>query len=203
MKLVNTLAVTMVALTIAGAAQASSFNNSTGLTGTFTTETFGSGTPENTAAGSLFAGLTFGPNMYTTDSYSGTFSNISGTSIANFYPCCTAVTEFSFSTIVSAAAFTFVTNEGTSTFIAKLNGTAVDSFTGPTSTSGSTNFYGFTGISFNSIEIQSGGVNNAYLIDNVQSVTAVPEPETYALMLAGLGLIGTIARRRKQALAAG
>ena len=33
-------------------------------------------------------------------------------------------------------------------------------------------------------------------------VTAVPEPETYAMMLAGLGLIGTIARRRKQALVA-
>ena len=30
------------------------------------------------------------------------------------------------------------------------------------------------------------------------SVTAVPEPETYALMLAGLGLVGGIARRRKQ-----
>jgi hypothetical protein len=30
------------------------------------------------------------------------------------------------------------------------------------------------------------------------SVTAVPEPQTYALMLAGLGLVGTIARRRSQ-----
>ena len=30
------------------------------------------------------------------------------------------------------------------------------------------------------------------------SVTAVPEPETYALLLAGLGLIGAAARRRKQ-----
>jgi choice-of-anchor C domain-containing protein len=30
------------------------------------------------------------------------------------------------------------------------------------------------------------------------SVTAVPEPETYAMMLAGLGLMGFIARRRKQ-----
>jgi len=34
------------------------------------------------------------------------------------------------------------------------------------------------------------------VLDNV-SVTAVPEPETYAMLLAGLGLMGTIARRRK------
>jgi hypothetical protein len=31
------------------------------------------------------------------------------------------------------------------------------------------------------------------------TVTPVPEPETYAMMLAGLGLIGFVARRRKQA----
>jgi hypothetical protein len=29
-------------------------------------------------------------------------------------------------------------------------------------------------------------------------IAAVPEPETYAMMLAGLGLLGFIARRRKQ-----
>ena len=33
-------------------------------------------------------------------------------------------------------------------------------------------------------------------------VTAIPEPETYALMLAGLGLLGFFARRRKQQKAA-
>jgi hypothetical protein len=31
------------------------------------------------------------------------------------------------------------------------------------------------------------------------SISAVPEPETYAMLLAGLGLIGTIARRRTSA----
>lgn len=31
------------------------------------------------------------------------------------------------------------------------------------------------------------------------NVTAVPEPETYAMLLAGLGLVGAIARRRKSA----
>ena len=35
-------------------------------------------------------------------------------------------------------------------------------------------------------------------IDNV-SVTAVPEPESFAMLLAGLGLMGMIARRRKAA----
>jgi len=38
-------------------------------------------------------------------------------------------------------------------------------------------------------------------IDGSISVTAVPEPETYALLLAGLGLVGFGARRRKTATA--
>jgi PEP-CTERM motif len=36
----------------------------------------------------------------------------------------------------------------------------------------------------------------AYL-DHFELITAVPEPETWAMLLAGLGLMGTIARRRK------
>lgn len=39
----------------------------------------------------------------------------------------------------------------------------------------------------------SGGIGAWTL----KSVSAVPEPETYAMMLAGLGLMGGIARRRK------
>ena len=36
-----------------------------------------------------------------------------------------------------------------------------------------------------------------YLGSQNAAVNLVPEPQTYALMLAGLGLIGTVARRRK------
>jgi hypothetical protein len=40
------------------------------------------------------------------------------------------------------------------------------------------------------------GTENVFLIGG-ESVTAVPEPGTYALMLAGLGVVGFIARRKK------
>ena len=37
---------------------------------------------------------------------------------------------------------------------------------------------------------------SAWYVGGVPSVTAVPEPESYAMMLAGLGLMGFVARRR-------
>ncbi len=42
------------------------------------------------------------------------------------------------------------------------------------------------------------GTNSAIGIDNIL-VAAVPEPETYAFMLAGLGLVGLVAKRRARA----
>ena len=44
-----------------------------------------------------------------------------------------------------------------------------------------------------------GGGPDTFLIYNLGGVTApIPEPETYALMLAGLGVVGFVARRRKR-----
>lgn len=41
-----------------------------------------------------------------------------------------------------------------------------------------------------------GGDDVGAVLDNV-SIQAVPEPETYAMMIAGLGLLGAVARRRR------
>jgi hypothetical protein len=58
---------------------------------------------------------------------------------------------------------------------------------------GLVNLNGPTVLQFSAVESSNSFGGS---LDNV-SVTAVPEPETYALLLAGLGLMGTIARRRK------
>lgn len=53
--------------------------------------------------------------------------------------------------------------------------------------------------------IDFGGTANQTGYDNItfgSATPAIPEPETYAMMLAGLGLMGFLARRRKQKEAA-
>lgn len=48
-------------------------------------------------------------------------------------------------------------------------------------------------------DINDAGADHGLAIDNVRlSVTAVPEPSTYAMLLAGLGAVGFIARRRRR-----
>lgn len=50
-----------------------------------------------------------------------------------------------------------------------------------------------------------GGDGKHWALDNLtinESAAPIPEPETYAMMLAGLGLLGVVARRRRQNAAA-
>ena len=49
-----------------------------------------------------------------------------------------------------------------------------------------------------SFDIASGSARMTSASLNYSTVSAVPEPETYAMMLGGLGILGFVARRRKK-----
>jgi len=61
-----------------------------------------------------------------------------------------------------------------------------------------------TSVTLSLINRNTAAAGNDFALDDVflgttSTVTPVPEPETYALMLAGLGIVGAVARRRRKA----
>ena len=84
------------------------------------------------------------------------------------------------------------------------NGSALLPTLGGTNNTGTHHWqqYSYTvvGTGADTLRFAAFGAQDTYggSLDNV-SVTAVPEPETFAMMLAGLGLMGAVARRRKAA----
>jgi hypothetical protein len=95
-------------------------------------------------------------------------------------------------------------DSGLSFSFGTLNGSVLENTAGLQSGNDWKNFKGQVALNgATDLIFSATGTSNSYggSLDNVV-VTAVPEPETYAMLLAGLGLIGTIVRRRKVGSAA-
>jgi len=58
-------------------------------------------------------------------------------------------------------------------------------------------FNAFAGIGEQITHVKFASTGNAFETDNHSYVSAVPEPETYAMLMAGLGLLGFMAKRKK------
>jgi hypothetical protein len=196
LKSLSKTALSCLLVLTAGYSSAASITNSTGIASPGTTITFSEvALTSGTVITNQYAayGATFSPyavfraqdGYYPTD-YIGNFN---GAGTANPF-------VISFGHLVNAAAFDFITNDGTTTFEALNGATVVGTFSATTGIVIGT-YYGFENIAFDSIRITIP-VNGAMELDNLQ-IAAVPEADTYAMMLAGLGLLGVVARRRNAA----
>ncbi|GJI99863.1 hypothetical protein RugamoR64_04020 [Duganella rhizosphaerae] len=96
------------------------------------------------------------------------------------------------------AFFNYARDYGPATIaVYDANSNLIESTTLTFATNGGTNQGEFHGFLENTPSISYLTMTGAYLGATNFTVVAVPEPETYGMLLAGLGLLGVAARRRK------
>jgi hypothetical protein len=101
---------------------------------------------------------------------------------------------------LSSLDLTALTKETvTFTAVTAAGATVQESFTSKFGTS----TFNFTNPAFADVKsvswTQSSNILKDYAVDNVTLAAAVPEPATYAMLFAGLGLLGFMGRRKKSA----
>lgn len=163
---------------------------------------------QNTAVTTQVEGVTFsligGP--YSNGApVTGAFGDFGlGNSTTSTYPTA-EILDLKFTGLASGVSFSF-NNYGSST--AGRGATYYSAFGSngallETGTVGSGGVFSLSSVGISDLQFNNntGGYESwLFSLNSLQAtVTAVPEPETYAMLLAGLGLVGGIARRRRGA----
>lgn len=103
----------------------------------------------------------------------------------------------------STSAFTFVSayvTKGWETGVTHFDGYVGNTLTysvDVSSTKDAPTLATFNWVGVTKVVVSDANKTGQSVVDNI-TVAAVPEPETYAMLLAGLGMVGAVARRRKQ-----
>jgi hypothetical protein len=118
------------------------------------------------------------------DTFSFVPSNVGGTVTVTLIPGSAQVGLFA--ALLNGEGFGYLPESGQSTFAFQSIATA--------DTSLSLTVFGFSGDAESLTESTGSYTGNV----TVQTVSAIPEPETYALMMIGLGAMGFVARCRKK-----
>jgi hypothetical protein len=202
MKPLSFFSLALAGILFGGTLHAEGFNNEAGLAGmvsNFHTETFdGVSVPIFTPVGNLFNDVHFGSDSYVVNGINfGPHMDGNSINTLEYTGDDVPVSILRFNAPMRAAAFAFITPFATeSVFTALYHGHVVESFTAATN-SGDTpvNFYGFRGITFDTITVYNGPYNEA-VIDNLQ-MSAIPEPASLGLLLSGLSLLAWRGRRKR------